>query len=149
MRSSAATWWVTSLLSVTAASAVFLSPALAQSSAGNQNGNTSPASAARAPQGAPSQSQPQSPTANQAPLSPEPGTGGDQGGMFVFKKQVEEVVLHATVYDQNRNLVTGLNKSDFSVFENGVPQQITAVRPEDVPVALGIVVDNSGSMRDK
>jgi Ca-activated chloride channel homolog len=69
--------------------------------------------------------------------------------MFVFKKQVEEVVLHATVYDQQRNLVTGLNRSSFSVFENGVPQQITAFRPEDVPVALGIVIDNSGSMRDK
>lgn len=69
--------------------------------------------------------------------------------MFVFKKQVEEVVLHATVFDQQRNLVTGLSRSDFSVFENGVPQQITAFRQEDVPVALGIVVDNSGSMRDK
>jgi Ca-activated chloride channel homolog len=58
-------------------------------------------------------------------------------------------VLHATVYDQDRNLVTGLSRNDFSVFENGVPQQITAFRREDVPVALGIVVDNSGSMRDK
>jgi Ca-activated chloride channel family protein len=149
MRSSAASWWVTSALSVIVSGAVFLSTAFAQSSPGNQNGNTSPGSAVPAPQSAPSQSQSQSPAANQAPLSPEPGTGGDQGGMFVFKKQVEEVVLHATVYDQNRNLVTGLNKSDFSVMENGVPQQITAFRPEDVPVALGIVVDNSGSMRDK
>lgn len=69
--------------------------------------------------------------------------------MFVFKKQVEEVVLHATVYDQGRNLVTGLSRNDFSVFENGVPQTITSFRREDVPVALGIVVDNSGSMRDK
>ncbi len=149
MRSSAASWWVTSALSVIVSGAVFLSTAFAQSSPGNQNGNTSPGSAAPAPQSAPSQSQSQSPAANQAPLSPEPGTGGDQGGMFVFKKQVEEVVLHATVYDQNRNLVTGLSRNDFSVFENGVPQQITAFRPEDVPVALGIVVDNSGSMRDK
>jgi Ca-activated chloride channel homolog len=69
--------------------------------------------------------------------------------MFVFKKQVEEVVLHATVYDQERNLVTGLSRSDFSVFENGVSQPITSFRPEDVPVAVGIVIDNSGSMRDK
>lgn len=84
----------------------------------------------------------------QNPVAPEPGSG-DNGGMFVFKKQVEEVVLHATVYDQNRNLVTGLTKNDFSVVENGVPQQITSFRQEDVPVAIGIVVDNSGSMRDK
>ncbi len=69
--------------------------------------------------------------------------------MFVFKKQVEEVVLHATVYDEQRHLVPGLDKSDFSVFENGSPQPITSFRREDVPVAVGIVVDNSGSMRDK
>jgi Ca-activated chloride channel homolog len=85
---------------------------------------------------------------DQSPLEPEPSTG-DQGGMFVFRKQVEEVVLHATVYDENRNLVTGLNRSDFSVVENGVSQQITSFRREDIPVAIGIVVDNSGSMRDK
>lgn len=84
----------------------------------------------------------------QNPISAEPGSG-DNGGMFVFKKQVEEVVLHATVYDQNRNLVTGLARNDFSVVENGIPQQITSFRQEDVPVAIGVVVDNSGSMRDK
>ncbi len=77
----------------------------------------------------------------------EPGTG-DQG-MFVFKKQVEEVVLHATVLDAQRHPVPYLNKSDFTVYENGVPQTITSFRREDVPVAMGIVIDNSGSMRDK
>jgi VWFA-related protein len=69
--------------------------------------------------------------------------------MFVFKKQVEEVVLHATVVDAQGHLVTGLDKADFSVSENGVPQTITSFRREDVPVEIGIVVDNSGSMRDK
>lgn len=69
--------------------------------------------------------------------------------MFVFKKQVEEVVLYATVYDERRNLVPSLDKSAFSVFENGSAQPITSFRREDVPVAMGIVVDNSGSMRDK
>jgi VWFA-related protein len=69
--------------------------------------------------------------------------------MFVFKKQVEEVVLHATVVDDQQRPVTGLDRSAFSVFERGVPQTITSFRREDVPVAIGIVVDNSGSMRDK
>jgi VWFA-related protein len=69
--------------------------------------------------------------------------------MFVFKKQVEEVVLHATVYDEERRLVTGLDKSAFTVLENGAIQPITSFRQEDVPVAIGIVVDNSGSMREK
>lgn len=69
--------------------------------------------------------------------------------MFVFKKNVEEVVLHATVYDQQRNIVPALDRNDFTISESGVPQTITSFRREDVPVALGIVIDNSGSMRDK
>jgi Ca-activated chloride channel family protein len=67
----------------------------------------------------------------------------------VFKKQVQEVVLHATVLDEQRHLVPSLDRSAFTVFESGVPQPITSFRREDVPVAMGIVVDNSGSMRDK
>ncbi|MFI5113141.1 MAG: VWA domain-containing protein, partial [Terriglobales bacterium] len=73
----------------------------------------------------------------------------EDNGVFVFKKQVEEVVLHATVLDDKHRLVTGLTKNDFQVFEDGAPQQITSFRREDIPVALGIVIDNSGSMRDK
>src|ERR1700728_1461957 len=46
-------------------------------------------------------------------------------------------------------MVTGLDKSAFTIFENGTPQTITSFRREDVPVEMGIVVDNSGSMRDK
>jgi Ca-activated chloride channel homolog len=76
-------------------------------------------------------------------------TGNDQEGMFVFKKQVEEVVLHATVVDEKRRLAAHLDQSAFSIFEDGKPQAITSFRREDVPVAMGIVVDNSGSMRDK
>ena len=69
--------------------------------------------------------------------------------MFVFKKQVQEVVLHATVVDEQGHLVTGLDKSAFSISENGTPEAVTSFRREDVPVEIGIVVDNSGSMRDK
>ena len=73
----------------------------------------------------------------------------EEGGVYVFKKQVEEVVLHATVIDDKHRLVTSLTRNDFQVFEDGAPQQITSFRREDIPVALGIVIDNSGSMRDK
>ncbi len=149
MRSLAASWWVNSALVLIfcAACAAFTSTAFSQSSAGDQNGSTAQAAPAQnSPQ--PQETTPQAPpAANQQPISPEPGSG-DQG-MFVFKKLVEEVVLHATVLDQNRSLVTGLSKGDFSVTENGVVQPITSFRQEDVPVALGVVVDNSGSMRDK
>jgi VWFA-related protein len=70
-------------------------------------------------------------------------------GTFTFKKKVEEVVLHATVVDQKQRLVTGLRQGDFTVFEDGRPMPITSFRQEDIPVAIGIVIDNSGSMRDK
>jgi VWFA-related protein len=73
---------------------------------------------------------------------------GDSG-VFVFKKEVEEVVLHATVIDQRQRLVTSLQRGDFQVYEDGQLQTITSFRREDIPVALGIVIDNSGSMRDK
>jgi Ca-activated chloride channel homolog len=79
----------------------------------------------------------------QAPSTP------DQSSLFVFKRQVEEVVLHATVTDEQHHLVPSLPQSAFAVYENGVPEAITSFRREDVPVAMGIVVDNSGSMRDK
>jgi len=70
-------------------------------------------------------------------------------GVFVFRKQVEEVVLHATVIDDKQRIVTTLDKDNFNVYENGSPQVITSFRHEDIPVAMGIVVDNSGSMREK
>jgi Ca-activated chloride channel family protein len=99
----------------------------------------------------------QSPEQDQAaePAAPDqqpaitPEGSADDSGRFVFKKQVQEVVLHATVVDESGRLVTGLDRGAFTVFVNGKPEPITSFRREDVPVALGIVIDNSGSMRDK
>jgi VWFA-related protein len=70
-------------------------------------------------------------------------------GQFVFRKQVEEVVLHATVVDQQNNLVANLGQAGFQVYEDGKLQQITSFHQEHVPVALGILIDNSGSMLPK
>lgn len=92
----------------------------------------------------------QSPAPVSAPSSTQNAEAPpDDSGGFVFKKEVQEVVLHATVVDQERNLVTNLDRNVFSVFENGVPQPISSFRREDVPVSIGILIDNSGSMRDK
>ena len=71
------------------------------------------------------------------------------GDVYVFRKEVDEVTLHATVVDDKNRLVTDLDRNDFTVFEDGKPQKITSFRREDIPVAMGIVIDNSGSMRDK
>ncbi|MGH9524979.1 MAG: VWA domain-containing protein, partial [Terriglobales bacterium] len=73
----------------------------------------------------------------------------ENNGVYVFKAYTQEVQLHATVVDDKHHVVNGLNKNDFVVYENGQPQPIKSFRNADVPVAVGIVVDNSGSMRDK
>jgi len=59
------------------------------------------------------------------------------------------VVCHTTVIDKAGHLVTTLPQSAFTVFENKVKQQIRKFKREDVPVSLGIVIDNSGSMRNR
>jgi VWFA-related protein len=78
-----------------------------------------------------------------------PIQSSEDQGRFVFRKQVQEVVLHATVADEYGRLVTSLDRTAFSIYQNGQPETITSFRREDVPVAIGIVIDNSGSMRDK
>ena len=54
-----------------------------------------------------------------------------------------------TVSDKNGHLVTDLPQSAFTVYENGVTQPIKIFKREDVPVSMGLIIDNSGSMRDK
>ena len=59
------------------------------------------------------------------------------------------VVLPVSVLDKSGKLVTDLQQKAFKVFENGTEQPIKIFRREDVPISLGIIVDNSGSMREK
>ena len=72
-----------------------------------------------------------------------------EGGNFTIKKEVDEVVVHATVVDKDQHMVTNLDRAAFKVFEDGKEQGVTSFRHEDIPVAMGIVIDNSGSMREK
>jgi Ca-activated chloride channel homolog len=102
---------------------------------------------------------PSQPSSTTAPASTSPSQDADQApvdtpvqsdaGQFVFRKQVEEVVLHATVVDPQNNLVPNLGQNGFQVYEDGKLQQITSFHQEHVPVALGILIDNSGSMLPK
>jgi VWFA-related protein len=104
------------------------------------------------PKSAPSaQQDPQKPETPPPASTPEqsPPTAQEEEGGFRFHTSVEEVVLHATVVDDKQRMVTNLNKPDFTVLEDGRPQNIVSFRHEDIPVALGIVIDNSGSMREK
>ena len=66
-----------------------------------------------------------------------------------FRSDTRLVVLHASVVDKKGKLVTNLDQGAFKVFENGQPQQVKIFRREDVPVSLGIIIDDSGSMMTK
>ena len=92
----------------------------------------------------PESSKPEASSPQQQPPSGQEDTGG-----FVFHSRVDEVLLHATVVDDKQRMVTNLDKAAFTVLEDGKPQNIVSFRHEDIPVAMGIVIDNSGSMREK
>jgi VWFA-related protein len=68
---------------------------------------------------------------------------------YKISVSVDSVVLHATVENHKGAPVSGLNKDDFQVYEDGTLQQIDYYSHEDIPVAVGLVLDNSGSMAPK
>jgi Ca-activated chloride channel homolog len=72
-----------------------------------------------------------------------------QNGMYVLHANVDEVLLNCAVIDARGQVVEGLDKENFRVWENGVPETINSVQHMDLPVSMGILVDDSGSMRDK
>lgn len=91
--------------------------------------------------------------ADNQPVSPGSTNGGEQArrdhGVFTIRRDVDEVVLNCTVVDSDGRLVQDLTRDDFHVFEDNVPQTIVAFQHSDIPVSMGILIDNSGSMRDK
>lgn len=66
-----------------------------------------------------------------------------------FTSETRLVVLHASVTDKKGKLITNLTQGAFRVFENGQLQQVKLFRHEDIPVSLGIIIDDSGSMATK
>jgi len=68
---------------------------------------------------------------------------------YTIGVNVDMVVVHTTVLDKNGNFVSGLKKESFKLFEDGVAQNISSFSQEDVPISMGIIIDTSGSMRNK
>jgi Ca-activated chloride channel homolog len=117
-------------------------PPSSKSAATPSSTTSAPASATTQDPAENTQSSPQKPASD--------NRSGDDEGTFVFKQDVEEVLVHATVMDEkSHHLVTNLDKDAFSIFENDQKQNLSFFRHEDIPVAMGIVIDNSGSMREK
>jgi VWFA-related protein len=65
---------------------------------------------------------------------------------FRFHTGIELINVTATVTDGSGRFVPGLKQSDFVVYEDDQPVEITHFNAERVPVSLGIVLDTSGSM---
>lgn len=68
---------------------------------------------------------------------------------FKIRSDVELVLLDVSVKDSQGGFVSGLKKEDFKIFDGKVPQEISIFQAQDVPVTVGMVVDNSGSVRPK
>jgi len=68
---------------------------------------------------------------------------------YTIGVSVETVILNATVRDGKGKIVSGLVKEDFQVYEDGIPQPIDCFSREDIPVTVGLVIDNSGTMGTK
>jgi VWFA-related protein len=70
-------------------------------------------------------------------------------GIYTLHENVDEVLLSCTVIDEKGRPVEDLTRNDFRIWEDNVPQRTSSFRHQDLPVSMGILVDNSGSMRDK
>src|SRR5262245_55041080 len=66
-----------------------------------------------------------------------------------LKVDVDIVLANVTVTLRDGRFVTGLEKENFKLFEDKVPQEITYFSSEDIPLSVGIILDVSGSMKDK
>ena len=68
---------------------------------------------------------------------------------FTISANVDLVLLDVSVRDPDGGFVSGLPQSAFTVLEDGRAQKITQFADQDIPVTIGLIVDNSGSMRPK
>jgi Ca-activated chloride channel homolog len=80
---------------------------------------------------------------------PPPPPGQSSGPNAPISVSVNLVVLHTTVLDDRGRFAEGLKEENFRVFEDKVQQKLSVFKREDIPVSMGLVIDNSGSMREK
>ncbi len=90
------------------------------------------------------QTQPPVPAGGQTPPAQKNRAGG-----YTIQTRVNLVVLPATVVDAKGHMVNDLAASDFKVYENSVLQNVQVFKHADIPVSMGIVIDDSGSMKEK
>ncbi len=83
------------------------------------------------------------------PANPQTPPAEKKGREYTINVDVNLVVLHATVVDKKGRMVNDLKSQDFQVYEDGALQKLSVFSHADIPVTMGIVIDDSGSMREK
>jgi VWFA-related protein len=78
-----------------------------------------------------------------------PLMGQDSPAPFVMSVNSDFMELHVSVVDEKDRNVGGLTRENFRIQENGIPQPITIFKHEDIPVSLGLVIDNSRSIEPR
>ncbi len=81
--------------------------------------------------------------------TPRPPAASESDEAPIFRADTRLVDLHVSVVDKNVRQITDIPESAFKVYENNVEQKIKKFLREDVPVSLGVIIDNSGSMKEK
>ena len=83
------------------------------------------------------------------PANPQTPSAEKKGREYTINVDVNLVVLHATVLDKQGHMMNDLKSEDFRVYEDGALQKLSVFSHADIPVTMGIVIDDSGSMREK
>src|SRR5215207_2225245 len=82
-------------------------------------------------------------------LSQAPPASQQSNSGFQIKLNVNLVELHVSAKDKAGNEIEGLTEANVQVLEDDKAQQVTLFKHEDVPLSIGMVIDSSGSMRNK
>jgi Ca-activated chloride channel family protein len=126
----------------------FTTPRISSAQTQPQQAQPSPLTVDRDPAPSPDAD---APVAQTAPVAA--ANGGDvvkgSNGRYTLNAQAYEVRLNASVIDGSGRTIQDLNQAAFHVYEDGVPQTIASFRHEDLPVSIGLLIDNSGSMEEK
>ncbi len=131
---------VRSLVLAAAVAAVIAVPLRTAGRAQAPAAGTQPQAAQRS--GSPSQPEP----APQQPVPPQQPPPAPSQQAPSFRAGVELVSMNVTVTDSTSRFITDLEQDDFSVYEDGVKQDVTLFNRTNLPIALALLVDTSASM---
>ncbi len=73
----------------------------------------------------------------------------DPSGRYQFRVTVDLISLNVTVTDTRNRFITDLLEDDFSLFEDGIAQEVSVFSQEDLPIRMVLLLDTSASMDEK